>query len=133
MSVLCDEALEGKTPAEACGIKVEGKNKWLTLIQNASKKTWSLQVKRGKRSHWFLKFFGSCYLGIRPLTHIFFHSLHLPQINWTSNFGFITHSNPLSGSMIATCNGPPQLGGPASNVLIPIVVRNIKTAKLIAS
>jgi len=33
------EGLEGKTPAEACGIKVEGKNKWLTLIQNASKKT----------------------------------------------------------------------------------------------
>ena len=29
-------ALEGKTPAEAAGIKVEGKNKWLTLIQNAS-------------------------------------------------------------------------------------------------
>jgi len=29
----------GKTPAEACGIEVEGKNKWLTLIQNASKKT----------------------------------------------------------------------------------------------
>ena len=29
------EGLEGKTPAEACGIKVEGKNKWLTLIQNA--------------------------------------------------------------------------------------------------
>jgi putative transposase len=29
------EALSGKTPAEACGIKVEGKNKWLTLIQNA--------------------------------------------------------------------------------------------------
>jgi transposase-like protein len=32
------EGLEGKTPAEACGIKIEGKNKWLTLIQNASKK-----------------------------------------------------------------------------------------------
>jgi putative transposase len=32
------EALNGKTPAEACGIKVEGENKWLTLIQNASKK-----------------------------------------------------------------------------------------------
>ena len=32
------EGLEGKTPAEACGIKVEGTNKWLTLIQNASKK-----------------------------------------------------------------------------------------------
>jgi putative transposase len=29
-------ALDGKTPAEACGIKVKGKNKWLTLIQNAS-------------------------------------------------------------------------------------------------
>jgi len=33
------ESLDGKTPAEACGIKVEGKNKWLTLIQNASKVT----------------------------------------------------------------------------------------------
>jgi len=32
------EELEGKTPAEACGIKVEGKNKWITLIQNASRK-----------------------------------------------------------------------------------------------
>jgi putative transposase len=31
-------ALDGKTPAEACGIMVEGKNKWKTLIQNASKK-----------------------------------------------------------------------------------------------
>ena len=30
------EGLNGKTPAEACGIKIEGKNKWLTLIQNAS-------------------------------------------------------------------------------------------------
>ena len=31
-------ALEGKTPAEASGIKLEEmKNKWLTLIQNASK------------------------------------------------------------------------------------------------
>jgi len=32
------EALEGKTPAEACGIKVEGENKWITLIQNASRR-----------------------------------------------------------------------------------------------
>ncbi len=32
------EGLNGKTPAEACGIKVEGNNKWLTLIQNASQK-----------------------------------------------------------------------------------------------
>jgi len=31
------EGLEGKTPAEACGIQVKGKNKWLTLIQNASR------------------------------------------------------------------------------------------------
>jgi len=33
------ESLNGKTPAEACGIKVEGENKWKTLIQNASKKS----------------------------------------------------------------------------------------------
>jgi len=32
-------SLRGKTPAEACGIEVTGENKWLTLIQNASKKT----------------------------------------------------------------------------------------------
>lgn len=32
------EALNGKTPAEACGIEVMGDNKWMTLIQNASKK-----------------------------------------------------------------------------------------------
>lgn len=31
------EGLDGKTSSEACGIKVEGKNKWITLIQNASK------------------------------------------------------------------------------------------------
>ena len=30
-------ALDGKTPSEACGITIEGKNKWKTLIQNASK------------------------------------------------------------------------------------------------
>ncbi|MDH5732790.1 MAG: DDE-type integrase/transposase/recombinase [Candidatus Bathyarchaeota archaeon] len=30
------EGLDGKTPAEVCGITVEGKNKWKTLIQNAS-------------------------------------------------------------------------------------------------
>jgi putative transposase len=28
--------LDGKTPAEACGIQIEEKNKWKTLIQNAS-------------------------------------------------------------------------------------------------
>jgi transposase-like protein len=31
------EALDGKTPAEACGIEVKGDNKWKTLIQNATK------------------------------------------------------------------------------------------------
>jgi len=30
-------ALDGKTPTEVAGIKVEGENKWLTPIQNASK------------------------------------------------------------------------------------------------
>ena len=33
------EALNGKTPAEACGIKVEGRNRWLTLIENACSKS----------------------------------------------------------------------------------------------
>jgi transposase-like protein len=32
------QALKGKTPAEAAGIEVRGKNKWITIIQNASKK-----------------------------------------------------------------------------------------------
>ena len=32
------EGLDGKTPAEACGIQVKGENKWITLIQNASDK-----------------------------------------------------------------------------------------------
>jgi hypothetical protein len=26
----------GKKPAEVCRIKIEGKNKWITLIQNSS-------------------------------------------------------------------------------------------------
>jgi transposase-like protein len=33
------EGLDGKTPAEACGINIEGQNKWMTLIQNASHQT----------------------------------------------------------------------------------------------
>ncbi len=32
------EALKGRTPAEAAGIQIIGENKWLTLIQNASRK-----------------------------------------------------------------------------------------------
>ncbi len=31
------EALEGETPAEVAGIKIDGENKWFTLIQNAAK------------------------------------------------------------------------------------------------
>lgn len=32
-------ALEGMTPSEACGIEIRGDNKWITLIQNASKRS----------------------------------------------------------------------------------------------
>ncbi|MGC1932278.1 MAG: hypothetical protein WA667_25175, partial [Candidatus Nitrosopolaris sp.] len=32
------EALNGKTPAEKCGIVIEGQNKWKTVIENASKR-----------------------------------------------------------------------------------------------
>ena len=31
-------ALDGKTPADVAGIKIQGENKWLTIIQNASRK-----------------------------------------------------------------------------------------------
>jgi hypothetical protein len=33
------EALKGKTPAEKCGIVIEGENKWKTVIENASKRS----------------------------------------------------------------------------------------------
>jgi len=33
------EALEGRTPAEACGLEVRGENRWMTLIQNAAHQT----------------------------------------------------------------------------------------------
>ena len=29
-------ALDGQTPADKAGIEIQGDNKWLTLIQNAS-------------------------------------------------------------------------------------------------
>jgi putative transposase len=29
-------SLDGKTPAEACGIQINGENKWITVIQNAN-------------------------------------------------------------------------------------------------
>lgn len=31
------QGLDGKTPSEACGITINGDNKWITMIQNASK------------------------------------------------------------------------------------------------
>jgi hypothetical protein len=31
-------ALDGRTPSEAAGIEVKGKDKWTTLIQNATRK-----------------------------------------------------------------------------------------------
>jgi putative transposase len=31
------ESLNGKTPAEACGITIKGQDKWKTLIENASR------------------------------------------------------------------------------------------------
>jgi hypothetical protein len=33
------EALKGRTPAEMAGIEIKGKNKWLTIIQNATSQT----------------------------------------------------------------------------------------------
>ena len=39
--------LDGKTPAEACGVKIEGDNKWITLIQNASKRDLSARNSFG--------------------------------------------------------------------------------------
>lgn len=32
-------ALEGKTPSEACGVTIQGHDKWKTLIQNATKRS----------------------------------------------------------------------------------------------
>jgi hypothetical protein len=29
------EGLNGRTPAEIAGIRIEGENKWITIIQNA--------------------------------------------------------------------------------------------------
>lgn len=44
------EALDGKTPAEACGIQIEGNSKWITLIQNASQQTKSnIEMKQTER------------------------------------------------------------------------------------
>jgi len=37
--------LEGKTPAQACGIEIKGENKWITLIQNAEKNNHITTIK----------------------------------------------------------------------------------------
>jgi len=44
------EALNGKTPADACGIDVEGEDKWLTLIQNAAHVPQVNSKKNGPRT-----------------------------------------------------------------------------------
>jgi transposase-like protein len=43
------EALDGKTPSEACGITIEGENKWVTIIQNASHPTTLNMEKKTER------------------------------------------------------------------------------------
>jgi transposase-like protein len=39
-------ALNGETPSSRAGVKVEGENKWLTLIQNAAQQTQSNRVNQ---------------------------------------------------------------------------------------
>ena len=34
--IIVHEGLNGMTPSEACGVKIEENNKWITIIQNAS-------------------------------------------------------------------------------------------------
>jgi hypothetical protein len=40
------EGLNGMTPAEVCGIKIEGENKWQTLIQNAKHNHFSMSKSK---------------------------------------------------------------------------------------
>ena len=35
-------ALDGQTPADKAGIEIQGDTKWLTLIQNVTKKNYQL-------------------------------------------------------------------------------------------
>jgi hypothetical protein len=39
-------ALDGRTPAEAAGIEVQGANKWVTLIQNAQMQKRQTKISR---------------------------------------------------------------------------------------
>jgi transposase-like protein len=43
------EGLNGVTPAEACGIKIEGIDKWMTLIQNATHPKSSVMHPSGRK------------------------------------------------------------------------------------
>lgn len=36
------QGLKGKTPLDACGIEVQGENRWITLIQNASRRLYTI-------------------------------------------------------------------------------------------
>jgi len=44
------QGLNGKTPADACGIEIRGENKWLTLIQNAKLLTDFLQPENQSKT-----------------------------------------------------------------------------------
>lgn len=44
------QALNGSTPAEKAGIKIEGRDKWLTLIQNAQERVTDLQSELSKNA-----------------------------------------------------------------------------------
>ena len=43
------EGLDGRTPAEAAGITVEGADKWATLIQNASRAKPATDITQGEK------------------------------------------------------------------------------------
>lgn len=44
------ESLNGETPADRAGIRVEGDNKWLTIIQNASHAATERAPEQGQRA-----------------------------------------------------------------------------------
>jgi hypothetical protein len=45
------EGLNNKTPAEKCGIVIEGRDKWKTLIENASKKLPNSEIYKLQRPY----------------------------------------------------------------------------------
>ena len=46
-------SLDDDTPADRSGIEIKGDNKWLTIIQNASKKNNRYRTKKNKNSDYF--------------------------------------------------------------------------------